>query len=37
VTCGLGGLIYLVFWIIRLIKFANLEDYKSPLTLTILK
>jgi uncharacterized Tic20 family protein len=37
VTCGLGGLVYLVFWIIRLIKFANLEDYKAPLTLTILK
>ena len=37
VTCGLGGLVYLVFWIVRMIKFANGEDYKAPLTLAIIK
>jgi uncharacterized Tic20 family protein len=37
VTCGLGALVYLVFWIIRMVKAANLEEYKAPLTLTLIK
>ena len=37
VSCGLGGLVYLVFWIIRVIKFASIEDYKAPLTLNLIK
>ncbi len=37
VTCGIGGLVYLVFWIIRLVKFANNEECKSPLVLSIIK
>lgn len=37
VTCGLGGLVYLVFWIIRLVKVSKGEDYVAPLTLTIIK
>ncbi|MCF7676174.1 MAG: DUF4870 domain-containing protein [Akkermansiaceae bacterium] len=37
VSCGLGGLVYLVFWIIRIIKFSNGEDYKAPLTLSLIK
>lgn len=37
VSCGLGFLVYLAFWIIRLVKFSNGEDYKAPLTLTIIK
>lgn len=36
-TCTVGGLVYLVFWIIRIIKFANNEDYKAPLTLSLIK
>jgi uncharacterized Tic20 family protein len=37
VTCGIGSVVYLVFWIIRLIKFSNGEDYKAPLTLSLIK
>ena len=37
VTCGVGSLPYLAFWIIRLIKFSNNEDYKAPLTLSLIK
>ena len=37
VTCGFGGIVYLVFWIIRVIKFASNEDYKAPLTLSLIK
>lgn len=37
VTCGFGGLVYLVFWIIRMVKAANQEEYKSPLTLNLIK
>lgn len=37
VTCGLGGLVYLVFWIIRLVKISGGQDYVAPLTLTLIK
>ena len=37
VTCGLGGIVYLVFWIIRLVKICNGQDYTAPLTLTLIK
>lgn len=37
VTCGLGGLVYLVFWVIRIIKFGGNEEYKAPLTLSLIK
>lgn len=37
VTCGIGSVVYLVFWIIRLIKFSNGEDYKAPLMLSLIK
>lgn len=37
ITCSFGGIVYLVFWIIRVIKFANNEDYKAPLTLNLVK
>jgi uncharacterized Tic20 family protein len=36
VTCGIGFLVYLVFYIVRLIKFANGEDYQAPLTLKLI-
>ncbi|MCX6874601.1 MAG: DUF4870 domain-containing protein [Verrucomicrobia bacterium] len=37
VTCGIGVVVYFVFWIIRVIKFSNGEDYKAPLTLSLIK
>lgn len=37
VTCGLGALVYLVFWVIRLVKVSNGQDYTAPFTLTLIK
>ena len=37
VTCGFGVIPYLVFWIIRLVKISNGQDYVAPLTLTLIK
>jgi uncharacterized Tic20 family protein len=36
VTCGVGALVYLVFYIVRLIKFGNGEEYQAPLTLKLI-
>lgn len=35
-TCGLGSIFYLVFYIVRVIRFSNGEDYKAPLTLKLI-
>lgn len=37
VTCGLGSLVWLVILIVAIIKAANREPFKHPLTLELLK